>query len=428
MKILIISHNPLTDQSNMGKTLCSLFSGFIAEELCQLYIYPTIPNEKRCGSYFRITDKQALRSVWDRRSCGGRMDVVCQAAGMYEHSADARFYRRRILGSAPAGLMRDAMWRCSGWYSDALRAWLEEEKLDGIFVAPGGATFLYTMALRIQAELGIPVVCYLCDEYYFVKTPGGLFARWQLRLRQRKMETLMAKTTHLVTICPELLKPYQQRFGVPGTVLMTGAAIPLAVAPQGETNPETISYFGNIRCNRYKTLVDVAGMLDAINLEQGKHYKLRIYTAESDREICRLLQKYESVEWMGFLTGEEFADALQTAGLLLHVEAFGDETVEKVKHSVSTKIADSLASGVPLVAYGPESVASMAYLRRNGCAIVATEPGKLRQTLLAAFTREDLRQKAVERALQAAAENHDAAQNSTRLREIWENVLRREKE
>lgn len=428
MKILIISHNPLTDQSNMGKTLCSLFSRFIAEELCQLYIYPTIPNEKRCGSYFRITDKQALRSVWDRRSCGGRMDVVCQAAGMYEHSADARFYRRRILGSAPAGLMRDAMWRCSGWYSDALRAWLEEEKPDGIFVAPGGATFLYTMALRIQAELGIPVVCYLCDEYYFVKTPGGLFARWQLRLRQRKMETLMAKTTHLVTICPELLKPYQQRFGVPGTVLMTGTALVGAEKPRTDSAPKNLSYFGNIRCDRYLALAEVAGALDTINKEMGAAYRLRIYTAESDRKICRLLQKYESVEWMGFLTGEEFADALQTAGLLLHVEAFGDETVEKVKHSVSTKIADSLASGVPLVAYGPESVASMAYLRRNGCAIVATEPGKLRQTLLAAFTREDLRQKAVERALQAAAENHDAAQNSTRLREIWENVLRREKE
>ena len=134
---------------------------------------------------------------------------------------------------------------------------------------------MYTMALRIQAELGIPVVCYLCDEYYFVKTPGGLFARWQLRLRQRKMETLMAKTTHLVTICPELLKPYQQRFGVPGTVLMTGAALVGVEKPRTDSAPKNLSYFGNIRCDRYLALAEVAGALDTINKEMGAAYRLR---------------------------------------------------------------------------------------------------------------------------------------------------------
>ena len=45
MKVLIISHNPISNQSNMGKTFLSLFSQFDKEELCQLYIYPVIPNE-----------------------------------------------------------------------------------------------------------------------------------------------------------------------------------------------------------------------------------------------------------------------------------------------------------------------------------------------------------------------------------------------
>ena len=428
MKILIISHNPLTDQSNMGKTLCSLFSEFAPEELCQLYIYPTIPNEKRCGSFFRMTDKDALRAVLDRRFCGGERKAVCRDAGMYEHSADARFYRQRILSSAPAGLLRDAMWRHSGWYNGALRVWLEKEKPDGIFVAPGGAAFLYDFALCIGTDLGIPIVTYLCDEHYFVRNPRGLLARRQLRLRKAKMEALMARTAHLVAICPELLAPYRQRFGVPATVLMTGASVSLAGTAQTEAAPEAISYFGNIRCNRYLALADVASALDAINGALGTHYRLRVYTAERDRKICRTLQKHDSVEWMGFLTGAAFTAALRTAGLLLHVEAFDEKSAETVKHSVSTKIADSLASGVPLVAYGPENVASTAYLRRNGCAIVASSPVELKETLLAAFTQETLRRDAVERALQVAAENHDAAQNSTRLREIWENVLRREKE
>ena len=36
-KILIISHNPINQFDNMGKTIGNIFSGFSKEELCQLY-------------------------------------------------------------------------------------------------------------------------------------------------------------------------------------------------------------------------------------------------------------------------------------------------------------------------------------------------------------------------------------------------------
>ena len=53
------------------------------------------------------------------------------------------------------------------------------------------------------------------------------------------------------------------------------------------------------------------------------------------------------------------------------MEAFDKENRDRVRYSVSTKIIESLASGRPLLAYGPEDVASMAYLRRNDCAALA---------------------------------------------------------
>lgn len=40
MKVLLLSHNPVTTYNNMGKTFLSLFSAFRPEELCQLYLYP----------------------------------------------------------------------------------------------------------------------------------------------------------------------------------------------------------------------------------------------------------------------------------------------------------------------------------------------------------------------------------------------------
>lgn len=64
MKLLIISHNPMSTYNNMGRTLCGLFNRFSKEELCQLYIYPSVPDVDRCGSYYRITDKDVLKSYF----------------------------------------------------------------------------------------------------------------------------------------------------------------------------------------------------------------------------------------------------------------------------------------------------------------------------------------------------------------------------
>ncbi len=59
MKVLLLSHNPVTTYNNMGKTFLSLFSAFRPEELCQLYLYPAVPDTACCGSYYRFTDREA---------------------------------------------------------------------------------------------------------------------------------------------------------------------------------------------------------------------------------------------------------------------------------------------------------------------------------------------------------------------------------
>ena len=60
MKVLLLSHNPVTTYNNMGKTFLSLFSAFRPEELCQLFLYPAVPDTACCGSYYRFTDREAL--------------------------------------------------------------------------------------------------------------------------------------------------------------------------------------------------------------------------------------------------------------------------------------------------------------------------------------------------------------------------------
>lgn len=425
MKVLIVSHNPVTTQNNMGKTFLSLFSCFERQELCQLYIYPTLPNQDRCAAFYRITDKEVLQSLGRFRRPGGRIDrsQISEVQGLYEDERDEAVYRDRKNKSPLRRMLRDAMWKCSGWYSPDLRSWLEEQQPEVIFVAPGVAKFLYDMALKISKRRHIPLVTYICDEYYFVKKPRGLAEKLRLGLLRRKIEQLMARTAHLTVICDELKQAYSQRFRVETTTLMTGASAPPVDTPRLCPAPRTISYFGNIRLGRYRSLAQIGQALDDINAQEGTDYRLKIYTSEKDSQILAAFQGLRSVELCGFVTGADFQRTFAEAELLLHTEDFDPDSIDAVRHSVSTKIADSLASGIPLLAYGPAEVASMGHLLRNGCAITATSPEALRPMLLRAFDDETVRTETVGRALAVAKGCHDSAVTSRRLRAIIGGVI-----
>ncbi len=155
-----------------------------------------------------------------------------------------------------------------------------------------------------------------------------------------------------------------------------------------------------------------------MNSRTGKDYKLKIFTAEKDSEILSVFDGIRSIELCGFVSGEDFEREFSAAQLLLHVEAFDDASIDRVKHSVSTKIADSLASGIPLLAYGPESISSMKHLIRHDCALVATSKEELPAMLEAAFTDSERKQICAENALETAREYHDSKNSSEKLKSM----------
>lgn len=424
MKVLIISHLPVATQNNMGKTFLSLFSQFGREELCQLYIYPAIPDVDRCSSFYRVTDKDILRSIVSGKKAGGEVNraLIGSSQGLYEHAEDETFYRSRKNKSALRRILRDMMWKMGHWYNGNLTAWLEKEKPDCIFVAPGAAKFCYDFALEIAGKRDIPVVSYICDEYYFVRRPDEPLDRFRLKLLQRKMEKLMEESACVVTICDELKEAYGRRFGVKAVTLMTGTSWEIAAEPKIVTSPRSVCYFGNIRCNRYISLGQIGRELDRINEERGTDLKLKIYTSEKDPEILGTFRDIRSAELCGFVTGAEFEKVFSSAELLLHTEAFDEASIDFVQHSVSTKIADSLASGIPLLAYGPESVSSMKHLLRYNCALTALSEDELRPMLEKAFFDEGVRRSAAENALAAARECHGKDTAGIRLRVLLEKI------
>lgn len=424
LKLLVISHNPISTTNNMGKTMRTLFSAFTKEELCQLYIYPTIPDIDKCNSYYRITDKDVLKSYYKLKVHGREIlssEIKNTRSQLFERSEDEGLYRNVKNKKASRKLLRDLMWKCSCWYNKSLRKWLEKEKPTHIFIAPGGAKFLYDIALKISKKFNLPIVTYVCDEYYFVKQSKGLDALYQKQLG-KKIEKLMAKTSHIVTICDQLKESYSKRFITPATTVMTGVNGLIEEEPQKIDKIERITYLGNIRLNRYLSIAQVGRALDEINAEKGTEYALDIYTGEKDPTILSNFDNIKSINLCGYVSGEDFDKVFKNSQSLMHVEAFDEDSKDRVKHSISTKIADSLSSGICLFAYGPSEVASIQYLLENNCAVVCTSQEELKEKLSFLFNGDKEREEIVTKALQIAAENHDINKVGEKVYEIISSI------
>ncbi len=422
MKILILSHNPISTYNNMGKTLSTLFSQFEKSELCQFYIYPSTPDTDKCNSYYRTTDYDILTSFVKFKVNGSVVFPETEQHTLYDNSKAADFNKKQGARSDFKNFIRDCAWSLSHYFTKDLSAWLEREAPTAIFLSPGYAKFIYDIALKISKKLNIPIITYICDDYYFVNEPKGLLGKLQLFLLRKKTDKLMKKTSHLITICDDIKELYEKKFGVPASVVMTGNSYGVSESISVSDAPKAICYFGNISCNRHVSLAEIGRALDRLNETLGASYSLKIYTGEKNPDILRAFDGIKSISLCGFISGREFEETLRVSDMLLHTEAFDEKSIDLVKHSVSTKIADSLASGIPLFAYGPKEVASMEHLIKNDAAITCTSQDELEKTLSAAFDDADLRRRAAENGLETARKYHDAAKNSREIKAMFSSL------
>lgn len=423
MKVLIVSHNPLSTYQSMGKTMLSLFSEFDIEELYQLYIYPSVPDVDRCKAYYRITDKAVLKGIFTRSvySCEVQPDLNHHTK--FECDEDKKIYNNPKNSSAFRLLLRDIMWKISPWWNSRLKSWLIETDPDIIFLAPGNCSFIYNIALKIARERRIPIVSYICDEYYFVTPPKNIFGWLHTILVKNKIAQTMHKSSGIVTICCELEEAYEKEFNKPTITLMTGAN---GIISKGVFVCDIVNnlvYMGNISCNREKSLCDIGLTLDEINQENGTHYQLTIYTGLTN-EIEEFFEGIKSVELHDFVSGDEFTKVFKSTEMFLHTEDFQFESIDRVKHSVSTKIADILASGIPLFAYGPNEIASMEHLKRNDAAICVSEKKQLKKMIQRAFNDKAFRETKAQNGLHTAGIYHNSKENSICMYRFFEEKIK----
>lgn len=139
-------------------------------------------------------------------------------------------------------------------------------------------------------------------------------------------------------------------------------------------------YAGNLTPDRHHSLNTLANTI-------GNNGVLKVFSPlEQIRDsngISHLIEVNSSVAQSQ--VGELFA----SANVLVHVESFNPEAIKFTRYSLSTKIAECLACGAPLLYFGPSEIGVAKFLEENDCGVRAYCAEDLPDALSCLATKAD---------------------------------------
>ena len=410
-KILVIAHNVFDCRTNMGKTLSGFFTGYASDCLAELYVHSEVPTMDICHRYYRVTDTDALKSILpgNRKHIGRPFSEVDIDRNRSTPRVDAGIKRRIYsFGRKRTSWIysaRNTLWRLSGWYSDGLKQWIAEFAPDVIFFAAGDYAFAYDIAYRISKDFRIPMVMYCCDDYFIHRrNPNSLLGVFVHKALMRSVQRCISRSAAIITICEKMTDAYKTLFDKPIYTVYTG----YSSQNQPDVDGTGVVYLGNLGCARHHGLVDIGRALKRISARTGVQLHLDVYSAENRPEVLRELTEENGIVFHGAVDSEAVKRIIAESRLAVHVESFESEHRRNVMYSVSTKIADLLASGRCIFAYGPGEVASMEYLKTNRAACMVNDPDQLETELEAILNDREKRSEIVEAAKKLSEKNHNA--------------------
>lgn len=407
-KVLIMSHNVLSPTSSMGKTLISYFHDCETSDLAQFYIHSEVPTDTLCQNYYRVTDKDMIKSIFTRKSGTvlGAQDICTdRTSSRTDTGMTGNIYQKARRRTPFIYFARNLLWSLGRWNTKKLNRWVDEFAPDAIFFACGDYAFMYKIVRKIAERRNIPVyICCMDDYYFYNKNQNRFGGKWLHKRFMKQVKKTMSASKHLFAICDKMTKDYGEYFNIPASTLHTASSFSGPLPVEKKTNH--ISYIGNLGYQRADQLVALGQALKRLNVP-GKPEAIDVYSAEKRPEVLQKLSEENGIHFCGEINAARVKEVMAESMLLIHTESFNEITRKQVAYSVSTKIADSLASGTCLLAYGPAEVASIQYLIDNHAAKCMTDEAELESGLTEIILNEGLREEIIQNALAMAARNHD---------------------
>lgn len=396
IRILIISHLPIDKGTNVGKTLHNLFDNYPYECLSQLFFTPVGECTEKISS-ISITDKQVLSTIVKKNI----FNLQRKSTNIIE-SIDGLTNKR----SPSMLLARDFIWKIGEWNNADFVKWINQNKPQAIFLAPGYSMFPYDIAYKLARERNIPLFIYFMEDFYneirFSLSPVFWIRIFLFRHYVRKV----VRASKQIFVLNEALKiAYEKDFKKPIDVIFNPTKMEL-----NKNIKESVSfrllYGGGINIDRFHVLREIGE--EVIKLKK-RGYLIDFFVYGNVRNLAILdgLAHSPGIYYGGILSENELNSEIRKSDVLVHVESFKKKFIAKTKRALSTKIPEYLASGRLILAIGPAGIEGIQYLERNEAAVIVTEMSELGSVLTKIITNQEFKINYICNALKLATLNHN---------------------
>ncbi len=423
-RILIVGTVPYSKKMT-SRAFESYFHGWDREKIAQVFSNSAIPTKGHCSTLYQITDTRMLKRMFKKTKTGmiynydelADEDEVVKA-DKRNNAIVRKLYKSGRNKTPFIYLMRKLIWRKSHWCTSEFNKWLDNFKPECVFLSFSDDFFIPEIALYVAEKYDIPIVSSIGDDYYFNfrMSLSPFYYIYKLRYRHLIRKVLSHKGS-AIYIGDKIRDKYNSEFGLNGeTVYLTTEVKPREFKKINK-NQMTVAYFGNIGGGRNYSLCDIADALGQIN----DKYMLDVYSNEINEKLYACLKANEHVRFHGSIPYSEVKKRILQCDIILVVEGFKKKDINLTRYSLSTKVADSLASGVSVFAYGSEECGAIGYMKQIGCAIVCTKKEQLKEALCRLIDDEDLQRNNYEKAIELVKHRHtlDVSTN------VFKNVVKK---
>jgi glycosyltransferase involved in cell wall biosynthesis len=412
-RLLFVTSSAFNHVTGGGVTFSNLFRSWPADRLATAHS-DTVPTaDDVCRLYYRLGPGELTR--WPPRWRDG---AAAPEAGPAAPPAGAppllRAVRTALVGNA---------WPDAGRLSPALERWIERFRPDVLYTILGTIGMM-ELVEAIRARFALPLVVHFMDDWPASLYRGGVAGRLVRARMERLLRRLVGAAAARMAIGDGMAEAFARRYGAPflafQNALDMARLLPQA-QPRPAATPARILYVGSIFADaQLASLADAARAVAAL-AQAGRAVTLEIHAPAflAARHRARL----ELPPAVKVIDATEDDDAffrlIRGADLLLLPVNFDAASVRFIRHSMPTKIPAYLASGTPVLVYGPPGVDQVAYAAREGWGeVVGVRDESALRTAIARLLDDDGRRRAfVGRALDLARRSHDAATVRRRFQE-----------
>jgi FkbM family methyltransferase len=232
---------------------------------------------------------------------------------------------------------------------------------------------VHSFAKRVIKEVDRPLVLHIMDDWpeRMRHCDPDRYKRFDSELRE-----MFNAARKCLSIGKAMATTFENRYGVsfaPFSNAIDPAAFPPRSRIYKDGNQFIIRYTGALAEDMtLESVKEFASAIESLPHELNIHFQ--IYTREPWLGVAKsIFREYKMVMVLKQVEADRYYQLIQDADALLIAYNFDERSRNYIGLSIANKMPECLAAGAPIIAYGPEGLATIDYLAEQRLAVVVSK-------------------------------------------------------